>query len=140
MMKTLFPEIQTQKAYLVELRRFFHSHPEPSLEEFHTAERIEAELSAVGIPFKRVGKTGVWATIKGTGKTGDSNRTIVLRADTDALRIQDEKTVPYSSEQAGVMHACGHDAHTASLLGAARVLQAHRADFAGEIRLLFQQG
>jgi amidohydrolase len=136
-----YPKIEEQKDYLLELRRYFHKHPEPSLEEFGTAERIEKELAAAGIPSKRVGKTGVWGTIRGQAPDPTAQKkAILLRADIDALPIQDEKTVPYRSEKAGLMHACGHDAHTAALLGAARVLQAGRAKFAGEVRLAFQSG
>jgi len=121
---------------MTELRRYFHQYPEPSLEEFKTAEKIEAELSALGIPHKRVGETGVLGTINGEA----AGKIIVLRADTDALCIQEESEAPYRSKNDGFMHACGHDAHTASLLGAAKVLQHNRGSFAGEVRLVFQQG
>ena len=122
---------------MVELRRHFHQHPEPSLEEFKTAEKIEKELSGLGIPYKRVGETGVLGTIKG-GVSG-TGKIIMLRADTDALRIQEENDVPYRSQNPGIMHACGHDGHIASLLGAAKVIAAARDSFSGEVRLVFQQ-
>jgi amidohydrolase len=124
--------------YEIELRRYFHQYPEPSMEEYETAAKIETELTTMGIPHRRVGKTGVLGIVTGAG-TGDKN-VVILRADIDALRIQDEKDAPYRSERAGVAHACGHDAHIAALLGAARELSAHSAAFSGEVRLVFQPG
>ena len=120
---------------IVALRREFHRDPELGLHEYHTAERIERTLDAYGIPHERVGETAVVARLKGTG---EGSGVCVLRADIDALPIQETNDVPYRSETPGVMHACGHDAHTACLLGAAKVLSAHRADFGGEVRFLFQ--
>ena len=117
------------------LRREFHRDPELGLHEYRTAERIERTLDACGIPHERVGRTAVVARLKGTGA---GSGVCVLRADIDALPIQETNDVPYRSETPGVMHACGHDAHAACLLGAAKVLSAHRADFGGEVRFLFQ--
>ncbi|MCI9156409.1 MAG: amidohydrolase [Lawsonibacter sp.] len=133
----IHPLIEQDRDYIVALRRWFHSHPELSMKEFETARRIEEELNAIGIPTRRVGGTGVLGTIH--GKRGPGKK-IVLRADTDALPIQDEKTVPYASTCPGVMHACGHDAHTAALLGAARALKKLENSFSGEIALVFQPG
>jgi amidohydrolase len=124
--------------YEIELRRYFHRRPEPSMEEFETAAKIETELTALGIPHRRIGKTGVLGIVTGSGR-GDKN-VVMLRADIDALRIQDEKDAPYRSERAGVAHVCGHDAHTAALLGAARELAAQSTAFSGEVRLVFQPG
>ena len=112
----IHPLIEQDREYITALRRWFHSHPELSMKEYNTAARIEEELSALGIPTRRVGETGVLGVLKGRKGPG---RRVVLRADTDALPIQDEKTVPYASQCPSVMHACGHDAHTAALLGAA---------------------
>ena len=120
---------------LIALRREFHRDPELGLHEYHTAERIERELDKSGIPHERVGETAVVARLQGTG---EGSGVCVLRADIDALPIQETNDVPYRSQTPGVMHACGHDAHTACLLGAAKVLSAHRADFGGEVRFLFQ--
>lgn len=131
----IHPLIAQDRDYLVKMRRHFHSHPELSGKEYNTAARIEEELSAAGIPTRQVGETGVLGILQ--GRKG-ADRRIVLRADIDALPIQDEKTVPYASTCPGVMHACGHDAHTAALLGAARALKRLENDFAGEVRLVFQ--
>ena len=133
----IHPLIEQDKDYIISLRRWFHSHPELSMKEFETAKRIEEELNAIGIPTFRVGATGVLGTIRGKRGPG---RKIVLRADTDALPIQDGKAVPYASQCPGVMHACGHDAHTAALLGAARALKQLEDNFSGEIALVFQPG
>ncbi len=122
--------------YLSQLRREFHRHPCISREEFWTAERIETELDSIGITdHRRVDGSGVYASFRGE-LPGD--RVVVLRADIDALPIQELNEVPYCSQEPGAMHACGHDAHTAGLLGAAKMLFAHRADFGGEVRLFFQ--
>ena len=133
--------IQEERDYLIGLRRYFHAHPEASLEEYETAKKIEEELDKSGIPHKRVGDTGVYAWIDGTGPEGaKGQRTMALRADTDALRMEDLKEgVPYRSQKEGLCHACGHDAHTAMLLTAAKVLQAKKNEFSGQIRLFFQQ-
>ena len=133
----IHPYIEQDRDYLVALRRQFHSHPELSMEEHATAGRIEAELQAIGIPTRRVGDTGVLGVIRGGKGPG---RKIVLRADIDALPIQDCKTVPYASQTPGVMHACGHDVHAAALIGATRALKRLENTFAGEVDLVFQPG
>ena len=133
----IHPLIEQDKDYIIALRRWFHSHPELSMKEFETAKRIEKELNAIGILARRVGGTGVLGVLKGRKGPG---RRVVLRADTDALPIQDEKTVPYASQCPGVMHACGHDAHTAALLGAARALKKLEDSLSGEIGFVFQPG
>ena len=126
---------QISKDDLIRLRRELHRHPELALQEFQTAEMIERELDLAGIPHSRVGATGVLGVIFGEQS---GNGVIALRADIDALPIQETNAVDYRSQTDGVMHACGHDAHTASLLGAAKLLSANRAHFGGEIRLIFQ--
>lgn len=133
----IHPLIEQDREYITALRRWFHRHPELSMKEFETAKRIEEELNAIGIPTFRVGATGVLGVLKGRKGPG---RRVVLRADTDALPIQDEKTVPYASQCPGVMHACGHDAHTAALLGAARALKKLEDSLSGEIGFVFQPG
>ena len=133
---SLLQDVLDRKDYCIELRRWFHQNPEPSLEEYETANRIESELDKLGITHTRVGDTGVYATIKGLKGEG---KVLIIRADIDALRIQDLKTCDYASKKDGLMHACGHDAHTASLLTLASILKEKENEFAGEIRLFFQQ-
>lgn len=128
--------VLNEKDYIISLRRYFHKHPEESLCEFKTAEKIEEELDKLNISHRRVGKTGVLGIIKGKK---DSHKVIALRADIDGLKVRDLKDVDYKSENEGFMHACGHDGHTASLLGAAKILKSKEELFGGEIRLLFQQ-
>ena len=121
---------------LQEFRRTLHRHPELSNHEFETARFVERKLDEWGIPHERVGETGAYAEIRGGLGEG---RTVALRADMDALPIQEENDVPYRSECPGVMHACGHDMHTSALLAAAKALQENRDKFAGSVRLMFQQ-
>lgn len=130
-------EAQALASYLSALRREFHQHPEVSRQEFWTAERIEKELDSIGITeHKRIDGSGVYAVFHGE-KPGD--RVITLRADIDALPIQEtDATRPYCSQQEGVMHACGHDCHATGLLGGAKLLYAHKGEFGGEVRLFFQ--
>lgn len=131
------PYILEEKAYLTELRRHFHAHPEVSLKEYETCKKIEGELDSMGIPHQRIGETGVYGWIDGK-KAGDGV-TVALRADIDALAMEDLKEVPYHSQNTGVCHACGHDAHTATLLTAAKILKAKENEFSGQVRLFFQQ-
>jgi amidohydrolase len=131
------PEVANEKDYLISVRRHLHKNPELSLREYATATYIEEQLEAIGITdFRRIGETGILAAIK--GELGDG-KTILLRADIDALPIQEESKVSYHSRINGVMHACGHDVHTASLIGAAKILQSLKSTFAGKILLVFQQ-
>ena len=134
-METLKQQALALQEELTALRRDFHMHPELGLQEFRTATRIEEELDKLGVEHRRVGETGVWATIRGA-LPGDKK--VLLCADIDALPIQEINDVPYKSQNDGVMHACGHDAHTAMLLGAAKLLTQNRDQFGGEVRLVFQ--
>jgi len=131
------PYIEEQREKLISLRRYFHKYPEVSMKEYRTAEKIEEELDKLQIFHKRVGETGVLGVI-GTAKT--DGKTLVLRADIDALALQDKKKEDYASVNEGVMHACGHDAHIAALLGAAAVLKEKERELKGQVRLFFQQG
>ncbi|MBF5005737.1 M20 aminoacylase family protein [Diaphorobacter caeni] len=126
---------------LVALRRDLHAHPELKFEEHRTADRIAAYLSALGVPMHRgLGRTGIVATIVGKGGAqGASARAIGIRADMDALPIQELNAFDHRSQSDGRMHACGHDGHTAMLLGAATLL-AERPDFDGTVHLIFQPG
>ena len=127
-----------QEEYIIACRRHLHSHPELSCEEFETTKFILSELEKAGIPcttFK--GCTGCAAEIKGM----PSGKTIMLRADIDALPINEaDHTKSCCSVAPGVMHACGHDCHTAMLLGAARILAVHKDELRGTVKLLFQMG
>jgi len=116
------------------IRREFHADPEKSMEEYRTSARVAEELGKMGIPVKRIGKTGVLGTLEGKlpGKV------LALRADMDALSIQEQTGFDYSSQNPGVMHACGHDFHTAILLGAAKVLSGMKDQLKGTIKFLFQ--
>lgn len=134
-MTSMLEQLAEEKAYLTALRRDFHRNPELSLKEFRTAAQIEKELDRFGIPHTRVGETGVLGTLRGNG-TGAN--IVVLRADIDALPIQETSGAEYCSLTPGVMHACGHDVHTACLLGAAKLLSERRAEFGGEVRFVFQ--
>ncbi|XBH21905.1 amidohydrolase [Jonesiaceae bacterium BS-20] len=133
--ETLTLQIAQSADALTALRRELHQHAELALQEFQTALIIERELDALGIPHVRVGETGVLGTI--TGKI-PSDRVIALRADIDGLPVQEIGDVPYRSLTDGVMHACGHDSHVASLLGAARALTQNVDQLHGEVRLIFQ--
>ena len=126
---------EAARDYLVSIRREFHQHPELSMQEFRTAQRIEEELDRLGIPHTRVGETGVLGTLRGEKEGGGA---VVLRADIDALPIEETHECAYRSQNPGVMHACGHDAHAACLLGGAKILAEHRDAFGGEVRLVFQ--
>ena len=120
---------------LVELRRDLHRHPELSFQEHRTAQKVAEGLEKLGIAVRTgVGKTGV------VGDLGESGPRVALRADMDALPIQEANEVPYASEVPGVMHACGHDVHVACLLGAAQLLaeEAAAGRLAGQVRFLFQ--
>lgn len=118
-------------------RRHLHAHPELSFREYNTSAFIQAFLQQQGIAFQAMADTGVVATITGERP---SDRVIALRADIDALPIAEANQVPYRSTVPGVMHACGHDAHTASLLGTARILQALKSQFGGTVKCIFQPG
>lgn len=128
-----------QKDYIVGMRRYFHAHPEVSLKEFKTSVRIEEELDKVGIEHTRVGETGVYARVVGKKTVEGKTKIVALRADMDALGMDDLKNCEYSSQNPGFCHACGHDGHTATLLAAARILKSMENDFAGEVRFFFQQ-
>lgn len=120
--------------YVVEMRRDFHRHPEPSFEEFRTTDRIAEELDKMGIPYRRFEPTGLVGEIRGE-KPG---KCIFLRADIDALSVKEETGLGFASENEGFMHACGHDTHAAMLLGAAKVLSSIKDELCGSVKLVFQ--
>ncbi len=120
---------------LVHLRREFHQHPELALQEFNTAKKVEGILRELGIETKvLVNGTGVRGFLKGS----KSGKTIALRADLDGLPIQEETGAPYQSQHKGVMHACGHDAHIAMLVGAATILSEKKKELKGDVVFIFQ--
>ncbi len=116
---------------IIAWRRDFHMYPELGYEEERTSGIVEEHLREWGYRIKRVG-TGIIADI------GEGKKTIALRADMDALPLQEENNVPYRSRIPGKMHACGHDAHTAMLLGAGKIIAEHIDEFSGRVRLIFQ--
>ena len=116
-------------------RRFLHSNPELSFQEYQTSAYVKAFLDELGVPWEAMADTGVVALIKGE-KASDA--VVALRADMDALPITETNEVSYKSKNTGVMHACGHDVHTSSLLGTAKILQELRPDFGGTVKLIFQ--
>lgn len=121
----------------IDIRHHLHAHPELSYQEFLTSEYIQQQLTSFGIDFKIMGVTGVIGLIKGKNP---SSRTIALRADMDALPIEEANEVPYKSQNQGIMHACGHDVHTTCLLGAARILNELKEEWEGTVKLIFQPG
>ncbi len=124
------------KDYVVGLRREFHMNPEIGMGEFRTQKRVMEELRKIGIECEKIAGTGVVAYIKGTGE----GKIVALRADMDALEVREENDSEYKSQNDGLMHACGHDGHTAALLAAARILIDKSDEFKGSVKLLFQPG
>src|SRR6476661_5819188 len=121
----------------IEVRHHIHASPELSYEEYKTSAFIQEQLTALNIPFQVMAGTGVIGLIEGKNP---SSRIVALRADMDALPIQEENDVSYRSTVPGVMHACGHDVHTTCLLGAAKILQETAAEWEGTVKLIFQPG
>ncbi|QKJ31596.1 amidohydrolase [Mucilaginibacter mali] len=116
-------------------RRHLHSHPELSFQEVETSAYVAAKLDALGIPYQRMADNGLVGLIQGN-KPG--NKVVALRGDMDALPITEANDVPYKSQNVGVMHACGHDVHTSSLLGTATILNSLKDEFGGTVKLIFQ--
>ncbi|RKE46957.1 M20 metallopeptidase family protein [Sphingobacterium detergens] len=136
LLKDLNAEIDAIFPKVVAIRRHIHQHPELSFQEYETSAYIQEQLTALDIPFKLVANTGVVALLE--GEKSPSDTIVVLRADIDALPIHEQNDVFYKSKNEGVMHACGHDFHTANLLGVASVLKGYKTEFSGKIVLLFQ--
>lgn len=125
------------KEDITAIRRHLHAHPELSYQEYETCVFVEQELNKTGLAAEKMGGTGLVSIIEGNNP---ESRVIALRADMDALAITEENEVSYKSTRPGVMHACGHDAHTAILLGAARILQQTKDQWHGTVKLIFQPG
>lgn len=129
---------ETHAQQTVEFRRYLHANPELSYQEFNTVKYVAEQLRAAGIePTEGIAGTGLIAEIKGKNP---AKKTVALRADMDALPILEANNVSYKSKNPGVMHACGHDVHTSSLLGTAKILNDVKEHFEGTVRLLFQPG
>lgn len=133
------PDITPYLGQLIHFRRDLHAHPELKFEESRTSDRVAAYLTALGIPLHRgMGGTGVVASLRGRGPNAGA-RAIGLRADMDALPVQEINHFDYASTNPGRMHACGHDGHTTMLLGAATLLS-KQPDFDGTVHFIFQPG
>ena len=131
----MWKDCQALQDEITALRRELHQIPEVGAQLPETAACLSAHLDRLGIPFVRSPRdSGLIASIQG----GLPGRTVALRADMDALPIQEETGLPFSSRRPGVMHACGHDMHTAMLLGAAKILKAHESELGGTVKLMFQ--
>lgn len=127
-------DIKSYYDYIVNHRRDIHAHPEPGFQEFRTSKLIEDELRFLGFELTTgVGGTGIVGVLKGTG-----TKTVGLRADMDALQMQEENDVPYKSKNDGVMHSCGHDTHVAMLLGACKYFSEHKDELHGTLKVFFQ--
>ncbi len=135
-MSMILDKTKSIEDYIINFRRSLHKDPEISGQEFKTQEKIMAELDQLGIPYRKVGNASLIATLKGA----KSGKTIALRGDIDALPIKEEADIEFKSINSGVMHACGHDAHAAMLLGAAKILSEMKDDLSGEVRFFFQEG
>jgi amidohydrolase len=120
---------------VVENRRHLHAHPELSFHEYQTSAYVAQKLDELGIKYQKMANTGLVAIIQGDKP---SDGVVALRADMDALPIVEANEVSYKSKNAGVMHACGHDAHTSSLLGTAKILTELKNEFGGTVKLIFQ--
>ncbi|GAA4319893.1 M20 family metallopeptidase [Compostibacter hankyongensis] len=138
MIQTIKQLARTLAPEFIGIRRHLHAHPELSFHETATSAFIRGQLDAWGISFRApVADTGIVALIRGKNP---GKKTIALRADMDALPIEEANEVPYRSLNPGIMHACGHDVHTTCLLGAARILQEMRDQWEGTVKLIFQPG
>ncbi|MEO0293916.1 MAG: amidohydrolase [candidate division WOR-3 bacterium] len=129
-MKGVLKKVELIKDYIVKVRRELHQHPEPAFEETWTHNFIERELKAIGLKPKTLNKTGLIADL------GKGKKRVALRADMDALPIKEETSLPYKSKNEGYMHACGHDAHMAMLLGVAKLLSGEKDP--PPVRFIFQ--
>ncbi len=127
-------EINKFKDELITLRRDFHMYPELGFKEFRTQKIVEKYLKSCGLKVKRMTKTGVVALLEGD----NSGQTLLMRADMDAIPIEEENDILYKSRNKGVMHACGHDGHMAMLLVAAKILSKYRGEINGNIKFVFQ--
>lgn len=130
----MLEQAKKMEPFIVDFRHDLHQHPELSYQEFRTTTKIEEEVRRLGLPYKKFDPTGLMVEIEGR----PGGRRVALRADMDALPIQESTGLEYQSQTPGVMHACGHDTHTAMLMGAVKLLAANREQFSGTVRCIFQ--
>jgi len=132
--------IKETEKWAIGLRQDFHKWPELGNEEYLTSERIKKELEILGIRVEKMLPTGMTGVLEGTGegRKSGSRKVVAIRADIDALPIQEEVCLPFQSERKGIMHACGHDVHIAVLLGTARVLSKNKDSINGTVKFIFQ--
>jgi amidohydrolase len=132
--KKIIAEAKSLESYVIETRQHIHMYPETVFEEVKTSAFIEEELRKIGYKTQKIAKTGVMGVIKGE----EEGKSIALRADIDALNVTEENDLPYASKIKGKMHACGHDGHTAMLLGAAKIIYKYKKYLKGSVKLFFQ--
>lgn len=129
---------EQNESWIIEQRRYFHAHPELSFEERNTTHEIGNRLKEMGlIPHYYPDYNGLWTMIKG-GKSTPDSKTIALRADIDALPVEEHTGLSFCSQNPGIMHACGHDCHIAMLLGGIRLLMAQKEQLKGNVKIIFQ--
>ncbi|MGL5823124.1 MAG: M20 metallopeptidase family protein [Sarcina sp.] len=126
------------KEDLLRIRRYLHLNPELGMKEVCTAEYIKSILDDMGIYYYTSFNTGIVGIIKGSYTTKNTEKVIALRADMDALPIEEENNLSYKSQHKGIMHACGHDMHMAILLGAAKIINKYKDNFTGTVKLIFE--
>lgn len=135
-MEDILNKAKSIEEFIIKFRRDLHENPELSGQEYKTREKIMKELDKLDIAYKKAGNTSLIASLKG----GKSGKIVALRADFDALPVNEETNVEFKSKTPGIMHACGHDAHAAMLLGAAKILSEMKDEIPGEVRFFFQEG
>src|SRR3989304_4306005 len=133
-MRNISSEVKAIAGELVNLRRDIHSHPELGLKEFRTSKLVAKKLRSFGVSAKPVIGTGVIGLIKGAR----AGKTLLVRADMDALPVTELNNVPYKSQNKGVMHACGHDGHVAISTMTAKLLNAEKSSITGNVKFMFQ--
>ena len=133
-MNNLKKEVQALEEELIDLRRDFHMHPELGYEEVRTSQIVYDYLTDLGLEVKRVAKTGIVGLLRGK----ESGKTVMLRADLDAIPQNEKTNLPFKSVNEGVMHACGHDGHTAMLMVAAKILSKYKDNIKGNVKFVFQ--